>query len=214
VRREVRFSLIALGLLVATGIAAAMPAGMNDTPLRAPFESLGPPAGWTEGREAPEKVLLPDARAPLRLSGAYTKGTATQWVLVEYFPAQNESRRAAAREFLFPGSGWTQIAEREVVLPVGSAPGKRLEANLVLMEAGGQRYAVLYWYEVGGVATASDHGYRARLLYNRLVRGRSDGALIRVASPFQAGEDDNTVLSRQIDFLRVFYPALLGSLPR
>ena len=35
-------------------------------------------------------------------------------------------------------------------------------------------------------AVASDHWYRARLLYNRLVHGRTDGALVRIASP--AGE--------------------------
>jgi EpsI family protein len=212
--RGARFSLVALALLVASGIAAAMPAGGTDMPLRASFEALATPAGWTEGREAPDTVLPPDARAPVRLSRGYAKGPATEWVLVEYFPSQSEARRAAAREFVFPGAGWSQITEREVTLPVASGGVESLEANLVLVESGGQRYAVLYWYEVGGVATASDHGYRARLLYNRLVRGRSDGALIRIASPFQAGEDEPAILARHIDFLRVFYPALLGSLPR
>lgn len=212
--RGARFSLVALALLVASGIAAAMPAGGADTPLRRSFDALATPAGWMEGREAPEGVLVPDGRAPVRLSRGYTNGPSTQWVLVEYFPAQNESRRAAAREFVFPGAGWSQITEREVTLPIASGGADPLEANLVLVETGGQRYALLYWYEVGGVATASDHGYRARLLYNRLVRGRSDGALIRVASPFQTGEDEQAILARHIDFLRVFYPALLGSLPR
>jgi EpsI family protein len=212
--RGARFSLIALALLVASGIAAAMPAGVADTPLRHSFETMATPAGWIEGREAPDTVLPPDARAPIRLSRGYVKGPATQWVLVEYFPSQSEARRAAAREFVFPGAGWSQITEREVTLPVAPGGVEPLEANLVLVESGGQRYAVLYWYEVGGVATASDHGYRARLLYNQLVRGRSDGALIRIASPFQAGEDEQAILARHIDFLRVFYPALLGSLPR
>lgn len=212
-RREVRFSLIALALLVAAGIATAMPAGMGLTPLRAPFDTVPTPAGWTEGGEPPETVLSPDDRAPIRLARSFTKWPETQWVLVEYFPAQDESRRAAAREFAFPGTGWTQITEREVVLALGKA-APSLEANQVLVEAAGKRYAVLYWYEIGGVATASDHGYRARLLYNRLVRGRSDGALIRIASPLQAGEDGAAVLARQAEFLRVFYPALLGSLPR
>ncbi|HKZ05044.1 MAG TPA: EpsI family protein [Methylomirabilota bacterium] len=212
--RGARFSVIALALLVVSGVAAAMPVGGVDTPLRVSFEALATPAGWMEGREAPETVLAPDGRAPIRLSRGYTKGPATEWVLVEYFPSQTESRRAAAREFVFPGAGWSQLTERAVTLPIASGGAAPIEANLVLVESGGQRHAVLYWYEVGGVATASDHGYRARLLYNRLVRGRSDGALIRIASPFQAGEDEQAILARHIDFLRVFYPALLGSLPR
>jgi EpsI family protein len=212
-RRGVRFSLIALGLLVATGIAVAMPVRVIETPLRASFEAVPAPPGWRVTDEAPETILRPDSRAPVRLARGYTKGPETEWVLVEYFPIQDETRRAAAREFVFPGQGWTQMTEREVVLPIG-AGGAGVPANLVLIEMTQRRYAVLYWYEIGGIATLSDHGYRARLLYNRLVRGRSDGALIRIASPLEAGEDGRGALSRQTEFLRLFYPALLGSLPR
>ena len=213
-RRGPLFSLSALALLVATGIAVGMPKGAAETPLRGRLDALPLPAGWAETREAPESVLRPDGRAPLRLARGYTQGSETEWVLVEYFPSQDESRRAAAREFVFPGGGWSQISEREVTVPLAAAAGGALAPNLVLVETGGQRYAILYWYEIGGVAIASDHGYRARLLYNQLVRGRSDGALIRVASPVQAGEEDQAVLTRQAEFLRAFYPALLGSLPR
>ena len=211
-RRGVRFSLIALGLLVATGIAVAMPVRAIETPLRASFEAVPAPPGWRVTDEAPETILRPDGRAPVRLARGYAKGPETEWVLVEYFPIQDETRRAAAREFVFPAQGWTQMTEQEVVLPIG-AGGAGVRANLVLIEIKQRRYAVLYWYEIGGIATYSDHGYRVRLLYNQLVRGRSDGALIRIASPLESGEDGRAALSRQTEFLRLFYPALLGSLP-
>jgi EpsI family protein len=211
--RGVRFSLIALGLLTATGVAAAVPSRTVDTPLRASLEAIPAPPGWRVATEAPETILRPDGRAPYRLTRGYRNGRETEWVLVEYFPAQDETRRAAAREFVFPAQGWSQMTEREVALPLGG-PGGGVPANLVLMEMDKQRYAILYWYEIGGIATLSDHGYRVRLLYNQLVRGRSDGALIRIASPLEAGEDGNAALARQTEFLRVFYPALLRSLPR
>ena len=212
-RRGVRFSLIALGLVVATGIAVAMPVRVAETPLRASFEAIAAPPGWRATDEAPQTILRPDERAPVRLARGYAKGSDTQWVLVEYFPIQDETRRATAREFVFPGQGWSQLTEREVSLPIGAGDAG-VPANLVLIEINKQRYAVLYWYQIGEIATLSDHGYRARLLYNQLVRGRSDGALIRVASPLQAGEDGRAVVIRQTEFLRLFYPALMGSLPR
>ena len=211
-RRGVRFSLITLGLLVATGIAVAMPVRVAETPLRVSFEAISAPPGWTAAGEAPETILRPDGRAPVRLARGYTKGPETEWVLIEYFPIQDETRRAAAREFVFPAQGWTQMTEREVSLPIGAGDAG-VPANLVLIEINKQRYAVLYWYQIGGIATISDHGYRARLLYNQLVRGRSDGALIRIASPLRAGEDGRAALIRQTEFLRLLYPALLGSLP-
>ena len=212
-RRGLRFSLIALGLLVATGIAVAMPAHVAQTPLRGSFEGIAAPPGWRVVDEAPQTILRPDERAPVRLARGYEKGADTEWVLVEYFPVQDETRRATAREFVFPAQGWSQLTERAVSLPIGLG-GAGVPANLVLIEVNRQQYAVLYWYQIGEIPTPSDNGYRARLLYNQLVRGRSDGALIRIASPLATGEDGNAVVARQTEFLRLFYPALLGKLPR
>jgi EpsI family protein len=98
-------------------------------------------------------------------------------------------------------------------LPVAGAPGGRLNANLVLIEEGGRRYAIAYWYQIGQAPLASDHWYRVRLLYNRIVHGRTDGALIRMASPVASGEDPAVVVARYARFLGVFYPELLRRLP-
>ena len=81
------------------------------------------------------------------------------------------------------------------------------------MEADGRSVAILYWYQIGRHSIGSDHGYRARLLFNRLVLGRGDGALIRVASPVPSTQDVTRVVARQMEFVRVFYPELLRSLP-
>jgi EpsI family protein len=214
-RREVVFSLIALALLAATGAAVAVPMGRAEVPLRASLETIPDVLpGWGAAGDAPAGVLTPDTRAPNRLVRGYAGPAGPVWVMVEYFPSQDETRRAAAREFVFSGGGWSQIAEREVTFPLRAEDGRGLVANLVLVEVGGRRYAIGYWYQIGLSAMASDHWYRAHLLYNRLVRGRSDGALVRIASPLASGEDGAAALARQAEFLRVFYPALLRSLPR
>lgn len=214
-RRAVVFSLIALALLAAAGIAVTVPMGLAEVPLRASLETIPDILpGWSAGGDVPAGVLPPDTRAPDRLVRGYAGPAGPVWVMVEYFPSQNETRRAAAREFVFPGAGWSQIDEREVTFRVPAPDGRALEANLVVVEAGGRRYAIGYWYQIGPSAVASDHWFRARLLYNRLVRGRSDGALVRVASPLGSGEDSGAALARHTEFLRVFYPVLLRSLPR
>jgi EpsI family protein len=213
VRREIACSLIALALLAAAGVAVALPIGRGEVPLRSSMESIPYVfAGWRPITDFPAEILVPDKRAPNRLERGYEGAEGPIWAVVEYFPSQDESRRAAAREFVFPGAGWSQINEREVTIAV---PGRdqSIEANLVVVEAGGRRFAISYWYQIGQAAVASDHGYRAQLLYNRLVRGRSDGALVRIASPLPSGEDGAVALTRHAEFLRAFYPALLKSLP-
>jgi EpsI family protein len=89
-----------------------------------------------------------------------------------------------------------------------------IDANLLLMRVAGRRVASLYWYEVQGMRVPSDHWYRALLVYSRLVRGRTDGALMRVASPVTDGVDPASVVAKQASFLRDFYPEVTRRLPQ
>src|SRR4030095_10069736 len=86
--RGVRFSLIALGLLVATGIAVAMPVRVIETPLRASLEAVPAPPGWRVTDEAPETILRPDGRAPVRLARGYAKGAEKAGGVGGDFPIQ------------------------------------------------------------------------------------------------------------------------------
>ena len=213
--REAGFSCVALVLLIVAGILVAAPSGVADVPLRTSLETI-PWAfpGWSAASNGPERILPPAVGAADRLGRGFADPAGPIWVLVEYFSAQDENRRAAAGDLVFLALRWSHQEEREVSVPVAGAPGGRLNANLVLIEEGGRRYAIAYWYQIGQAPLASDHWYRVRLLYNRIVHGRTDGALIRVASPVASGEDPAVVVARYAGFLGVFYPELLRRLPR
>jgi len=212
--RETGFSCLALVLLIAAGILVAAPSGVADVPLRTSLETIpGTFPGWSATNNGPERILPLAAGAADRLGRGFADNTGSIWVLVEYFPTQNENRRAAAGDLVYPAVGWSQLEERGVSLQVPAASGGRLNANLIVIEEGGRRYAIAYWYQIGQAAVASDHWYRVRLLYNRIVHGRTDGALIRMASPVASGEDPAVVVARYARFLGVFYPELLRRLP-
>lgn len=59
-----------------------------------------------------------------------------------------------------------------------------------------------------------DHWYRLLLFYNRVVRRRAEGALVRIASPIPEGVTPAAVLATQTAFLEAFYPDLLRSFAR
>ena len=213
-KRHTLYSLVALALMAVAGVLITVPAGGADVPLRGSFEAVPDVLpGWAFTSQPPGDALPPDTRAPSRLFRGFERDGRPLWVSVEYFPSQDEARRSAARTLIFPGHGWSQIAEQRVRLAVDAAAGG-LDANLVLMEGRGVKVAVVYWYQIGQTPLASDHWYRAQLLYNGLVRGRTDGALVRIASLVAKDEDTAAVLARQSEFLREFYPLLLRSLPR
>jgi EpsI family protein len=106
------------------------------------------------------------------------------------------------------------VSEERLDVPAGGRLERSVPASLLVMRSPEQRVAVLYWYQLPGRAVASDHGYRALLLYNRLVHRRADGALVRVAAPVRAGDDVRAIVTKQVSFIQAIYPDVLGSLPR
>ena len=164
--------------------------------------------GWRPTVDPPASVLAADRRASASLVRGYLNGTATVWLALDYYPDQQPNARPAARHLVFAGHGWTELRERTHAVPLREPAGATLPTTLVEMRRDDERYALLYWYQAGARSAASDHGYRLLALYNRLVRGRRDGALVRVA--VRVGEGGlPAALAKQAEFVNVFYPELL-----
>ncbi len=213
--RQAVFSLVALALIAAGGLGVVVSTRVENVPLAMPLELL-PTAlhGWTASNHVPREMLPADTRAPHHLLRAYSNGPDSVWVAIGYYPSQAEGQRPPTRDLLFPAQGWTHLSEQVVALRLGERGDRPLRANLVVMDTRDQRVAVLYWYEMQGRSISSDHWYRAALIYNRLVRRRADGALVRVAVPAPPGATVETILATEARFLSVFYPELLRMLPR
>ena len=214
-RRQAVHALVALALMGVAGALVATRASTKDVPLQMDFEAVPDSvAGWRATAWSDVAALPPDPRAPRRLTRAFEREGRPVWTMVEYYPSQESERRANARGLVIPSHAWNHVAEGRVDLPAPALPGGRLEANLVILERGPERVAIVYWYQIGQQPLASDHWYRVELLYNGIAHGRTDGALVRIASTLRSDETPEAALPRFTDFLRDFYPLLLRSLPR
>ncbi len=208
------FSLVALALCASAAAVIAAPRVVHDVSPSAPLAFIPHRlADWRAVEDGQPSVLPVDPGVPEHLARAYDKDGRRVWVSVGYYPNQAEGRRPPARSLMFPRAGWSDLSEQSVsvVLP---GEGGRLPATLVLTRSPERSLAILYWYELPGRAIASDHWYRAALLYNRLVRGRADGALIRIATAVPETTGVAEALAVHEDFIRVFHPELLRRLPR
>jgi EpsI family protein len=215
VKRETMFCAVALLLLAAAGALALVPAPVTDYPLAEPATilpaSLG---GWHASNSSDAEILGADLNPPERFVRAYERGGDVVWVSLDYYPSQTENHRPAARGVLFPGRGWSTLEEQRLSLPIDGTSSHSIPANLVLMQTPSRRLAILYWYQLQSRSISSDHSYRAVLLYNRLFRRRTDGALVRIASIVPEGTDPRATVARQSEFVQAFYPELLRHLPR
>ena len=203
---------VALALLGTAGALLALPrpaeVPVPVPPLQALPLTLGP---WSATAEPPPSAIPVDAAAPEHLFRTYSDGARPLWVSVLYYARQGEGNRAPTQSLLFPGHDWTEKSVRLEPLDVGSGP--RLPANLLTTRLAGRRYAVMYWYQVGTRTTASDHVYRALILYNRLLHQRTDGALVRVITRIDEGAEV-AIVERLSDFVRRFYPELIRTIPQ
>jgi EpsI family protein len=198
----------ALGLLVTAGALVRLPAAGGVAPVAGALWSVPVALGaWVETDDPPPGILAPDPGAAARLRRAYRRGARTLWVAVDYYPDQREGHRPQSLQLLYPGGGWSDLraARARVAL---SGPAGSLPITRVTLRRGAERLVVAYWYQVGPRASASEHWYRALVLWNRLAGGRPESALVRVASPLDAPEDDADVVGEQDQFIQVFYPEL------
>jgi EpsI family protein len=205
------FALVAILLLAAAGALASVP--YEPGKAHAPALSSIPMTlqAWTGTDGIPSGALTADPGAAGHLARTYQKGSAVVWVALDYYVDQTESNRPVVLQLLYPGRGWSTLSERSLAIPLRDGRPKMLPANFVSMRTEHQRLATLYWYQIGAHATASDHWYRASLLYHRLVSRRADGALVRVTAPVP-DRDGESVVDDLTQFVQAFQPALVRAL--
>ena len=153
-----------------------------------------------------------DPRAADRLVPGYSDGARTIWVAVGVLPEPERHPPARDRRSRLSEPGAGPIRARRRVHPPGRRPCPLREPRPG--PARDRRVVILYWYQLPGGTIDSDHLYRARLMYNRIVHRRADGALVRVAAPVPTDGSPAQVIAQQAEFLGAFLPELLRSLPR
>ena len=208
-------SAIAMAALAAAGTLVFTAADAPERRLAAPLETLPLHAGhWVADGLPPREAFVPDARAADELMRVYRRADDVLWVSVAHYPYQGEGRRAAARELMLPGHTWSVRDERPLTIRAPGVENGIIDARYIVLESPFWRLSVIYWYQLPGRTTASDHQYRGLLLYNRLLYHRADAALVRVAAPLHPSQPLDAAVSAQLDFVQAFYGPLRASLQR
>lgn len=146
-------------------------------------------AGWAGSRAflnfEVERILGADDY----LMSDFTKGAnkaETVNLLISYYRSQNEGGGIHSPEVCIPAGGWevSRWASAEVPLTVPAMAG--LSVNRAIIQKGHERQLVYYWFEQRGRHLTNDYLAKLYTVWDSIVRGRSDGALIRVVTPIDA----------------------------
>lgn len=115
-------------------------------------------------------------------------------LFIAYFPSQRAGDTIHSPKNCLPGAGWNPIESSQVML---SLPGHSpFPANRYLIARGDDRELVFYWYQAHDRALASEYWAKFYLISDAIRMNRSDGSLVRFATPLQNRERPSTAEDR------------------
>jgi len=101
---------------------------------------------------------------------------------VGYYATQRNGATYHSPLNCLPGSGWVMSDGGKMTITPTGAPS--FEANRYVIQNGNQRALIIYWYQGRGNAVASEYLAKIYTVLDSVRRRRSDGALVRVMTPF------------------------------
>ena len=163
-----------------------------------------------EGRAIPlEETVESVLRADFNLQRAYSGAGSLVWLYVGYYGTTRGGRPEHTPRGCYTGAGWGIESARTLRVD----PGGDLQVNEYLVEQNGERRLVHFWYRsaqrtgmLGGWDQNIDH------FVGRLIRGRADGALVRISTPL-SGDDEIGARGRLLGFASALDPMLAERWP-
>ena len=217
ISRSARFQIVA-GLLVGTALFLQIlhaRAGIEFVPPRIALESFPIALENWAGVDVPISPEILQSLGPGEfLQRTYKKPTASDSAVdlyIAYLPNRPALYNHLPKDCL-EGSGWSPIEAgiTTVTLP-GDAP---FPANRYLIEKGGDRQLVLFWYSAHGRRVASETRMDLYLAEDALRWKRTDNALVRMNTELRPGETLEDAEGRLLAFAGTVNPLLNDYIPR
>ena len=102
---------------------------------------------------------------------------------VGYYASQREGATYHSPLNCLPGSGWVMSEPERITISPKGRPA--FVANKYVIQNGARKDILLYWYQGRGRAIASEYWGKVYTVIDSVRRRRSDGAMIRITTPFE-----------------------------
>ncbi len=131
-------------------------------------------------------------------------------LFIGYRGYQDGQNRLFSPKLVLP-ERWNFVwVESDRIAIPGFAP---LTASWMLTQNGETQRLVLYWYQARGRSFASEISHRVDQLVSAFSSGRTDGAVVRIATPVSEDEKLENAKERIRKFVAYVYPHLARLLP-
>jgi len=206
-RTSLRF-VSALAVMLITGSVLAYRAHSPEiVPPHLAFANFPLQLGIWSGQEISIEANYREIGEPGRgLLRFYRSNSSEQITL---FIDSSDERHSPER--CLPEVGWKPLQLRQIPLEVpGITP---FLVNEYIVAKGNDRQLVLFWFQGRNRAIASEHRDRLYIVLDRILKNRTDGALIRLSTLILPGESTDQALQRILPFANQVVPQLPHYIP-
>ena len=209
--------LLAGGALLILAVLAAPLVAPHDFPLPARQSLLDFPlqfGEWQGTVSAMERQYLEALQLDDYVLADYvTAEKVPVNVYVAYYLSPKKGRSSHSPKTCIPGGGWEITSFESLRLDRASGMSTALDVNRVVIQKGGQKQIVYYWFKQRDRWITSEYAVKFFLFWDSLTRQRADGALIRLVSSVHAGETEAAVDQRLQTMAGLVTPMLSRYVP-
>ena len=175
--------------------------------LKAVPEQIGLYRSGSDGWGQPYK----DSNAEQDLSRYYANGNREVIeVYVGYRGYQRDQKRLKSPKLTMVAD-WNFVSLDSVQIPLAGAV---IDGVWMTLQKDAQKQVVLYWYQDRGETFAGEIAYRFHQAKKMILHKRTEGAVIRIATPLLDMENIQQAKDRITRFSLAFYPELVKVLPQ
>lgn len=131
-----------------------------------------------------------------------------------YYEEQKSGKAAHSPKSCIPGGGWQIKDFKQININGSTVSGKPLSVNRLLIRKGEYSQLVYYWFQQRGRIITNEYLVKLYLFWDSLTKSRSDGALVRLTTTLQQGEDPELADKRLNDFILKIQPLMDQYIPR
>ena len=207
--------ITAVVLLVAVMLLSLLlPARVELVPQRQEFRDFPFNVGEWRGKGARlEQIYVDTLKFDDYLLADFTDGKATVNLYSAYYGSQQKGQSAHSPRTCMPGGGWEITSLTQHAIPETLVNGQSLVVNRAVIEMGEFKQLVYYWFQQRGRVVTNEYLVKWYLLWDAVMRNRTDGALVRITSGVQRGEQFSDTDQRLEAFARTMVPQLETYIP-
>jgi exosortase D (VPLPA-CTERM-specific) len=170
---------------------------------------------WSGYRTTLDEAVAKTLGADDYINSTYlpTNGAEPINLFVAFYNKQTEGEGIHSPEVCLPNGGWEVKTLEPHSVSFPETKFGTFELNRAVIEKGLSKQLVYYWFEQRGRRQTNDVMAKLMVMYDSLMTGRSDGALVRFVTAIAEGETEAQADARIQAFMSLTLPKLNRFVP-